>query len=105
MQKRKDEILEFLKSLKEELSKEGIISLGLFGSFAKDSNSELSDIDIVYETSQDFIDRYRGWSAFTFLNHHLRYRIEERFNTHVDLFDLNSSSPLVDKIKKETLYV
>ena len=105
MKNSKTEILLFLKTLKPELYAEGIVSLGLFGSVAKETDTFSSDIDIVYETSDTFINNHKGWSAFTYLNTHLRDKIANRFNTHVDMFDLNSSSLIKDKIKKEALYV
>jgi len=105
MQNNKNEILNFLKILKPTLYAEGIVSLGLFGSIAKETNTPNSDIDIVYETSEAFMHKYKGWSAFTYLNTHLRDKISKKFNTHVDMFDLNSSSALKDKIKNEALYV
>ena len=101
----KDEILNFLKILKPELKSKGIISLGLFGSIAKDTNTSSSDIDIVYETSDIFINNYKGWSAFTYLNTNLRDKIANKFNTNVDMFDLNSSSSIKEKVKNEALYV
>ena len=105
MQNSKNEILQFLTILKPELTAEGIISLGLFGSVAKDTNTEKSDIDIVYETSDKFINNHKGWSAFTYLNTHLRNKIAKKFNTHVEMFDLNSSSSIVEKVRREALYV
>jgi predicted nucleotidyltransferase len=101
----KNEILQFLKTLKPNIMAQGIISLGLFGSVAKDTNSDDSDIDIVYETSDTFINKYRGWSAFTYLNTHIRDKVAKKFNTQVDMFDLNSSSSLKEKIQNEALYV
>ncbi|MEA2073742.1 MAG: nucleotidyltransferase domain-containing protein [Campylobacterota bacterium] len=101
----KNEIMDFLRVLKPELTSEGIVSLGLFGSIAKDTNSDTSDIDIVYETSETFINKHKGWSAFTYLNTHLRDKIAHKFNRHVDMFDLNSSSSFKDKIAQEALFV
>lgn len=101
----KHEILSFLKQIKPELKEQGIISLGLFGSIAKETNKEDSDIDIVYETSNIFIQKHQGWAAFTYLNTHIRNKIEKHFKTHVDMSDLNSSSPFKEKVRKEALYV
>jgi len=105
MQHSKTDILLFLQTLKPELFAQGIISLGLFGSVVKETNNIHSDIDIVYETSDAFINKYKGWSAFTYLNTHLRDKIAKKFNTHVDMFDLNSSSSIKEKVKNEALYV
>jgi len=101
----KNEILSFLKQLKPELASQGIISLGLFGSMAKETNNEASDIDIIYETSDFFLEKHKGWSAFTYLNTQLRNKVENHFQAHVDMFDLNSASPFKDKVKKEAFYV
>jgi len=101
----KNEILNFLQKLKPELKSQGIISLGLFGSIAKDTNTSNSDIDIVYETSDSFIEQHKGWTAFTYLNENLRDKVSKKFNVHVDMFDLNSSSSIKEKIKKEAIYV
>ena len=105
MQHSKNDILLFLQTLKPELFAQGIISLGLFGSVVKETNNIHSDIDIVYETSDAFINKYKGWSAFTYLNTHIRDKIAKKFNTHVDMFDLNSSSSIKEKVKNEALYV
>ncbi len=101
----KEEILKYLKLLKSQLKSQGIIRIGLFGSFAKGTNNKNSDIDIVYETSEDFLQKYPGWNAFTFLNENLRDKIANKFNVKVDLFDLNSQSEIKEKIKKEAIYV
>lgn len=45
---KKEEILKKLKELKPIYEKEGLEILGLFGSFAKDTQNEFSDIDIAY---------------------------------------------------------
>ena len=105
MQHNRNEILNFLKILKPTLYAEGIVSLRIFGSIAKDTQILNSDIDIVYETSDIFINKHKGWNAFTYLNTHLRDKISEKFHTPIDMFDLNSSSALKDKIKNEALYV
>ena len=105
MQHSKHEILLFLQTLKPELFAQGIVTLGLFGSVAKETNHTHSDIDIVYETSDKFINKYKGWSAFNYLNSNLRDKISKKFDTHVDMFDLNSSSSIKEKIRNEALYV
>jgi predicted nucleotidyltransferase len=101
----KNDILNYLQVLKPELNSHGIVSLGLFGSRAKDTNTSNSDIDIVYETFDDFIEEHKGWSAFTYLNENLRDKVSKKFNTNVDMFDLNSSSTIIEKIRKEAIYV
>ena len=51
----KTRLLNYLKSIKEELYKKyGIISLGLYGSYARDEATDKSDVDIFYERDKDF---------------------------------------------------
>ena len=100
-----EEVLLFLKSIKSDLLNNGIKSIGLFGSIAKNKNTQNSDIDIVYETTDKFINKYKGWSAFTYLNDNLREKVKNKFNIDVDMFDLNSSSSIREKVKREALYV
>ena len=46
---KKEEILNKLKELKPIYQKEGLEIVGLFGSYAKDNETEYSDIDIAYK--------------------------------------------------------
>ncbi len=101
----KKDILTYLTLLKPQLIQNGITSLGLFGSFARGNATNESDIDIVYKTSDRFIAKYKGWTAFTYLNENLRDKISKHFNRKVDLFDLNSNSYIKDKVNQGTIYV
>ena len=100
-----EDILEFLEILKPKLSQDGIEALGIFGSFAKNTNTQYSDIDIVYKSSETFRKKFQGWKAFTYLNENLRDKIEKHFHTKVDLFDLESKSAIREKVEKEAIYV
>ncbi len=60
----KNEILQTLKELKPKYEAEGFEILGLFGSYARDEATESSDIDILIDTKQEFLDKYRGFHAF-----------------------------------------
>jgi len=101
----KYEILAYLKEIKSQLSHDGIDTIGLFGSYAKGTQNSSSDIDIVYKSGNVFIDKFQGWSAFTYLNKNLRDKISQRFDVEVDLFDLNSDSSIKSKVEKEAIYV
>jgi len=39
------------------------------------------------------------------LNENLRDKVSNKFNINVDMFDLNSSSHIKNKVKKEAIYV
>ena len=85
----KDEILAYLKELKPTLQKDGIVELGLFGSYAKGTASASSDIDIVIRTSDEFYQKFRGFKAAIFLGE-LRESIENHFGLSIDLCNLRN---------------
>ena len=95
-------ILDYLKSKKEELRKKyGIISLGLYGSYARDEATEKSDIDIFYERDNNFeLD-----SGLEFMN------IDEQLASDlhvskVDFVSLNFMNPIIKHYaKKDFIYV
>ena len=63
----KQQILSYLQVIKNELNKNGIKKIGLFGSFAKDSADLFSDVDIVIKTGDDFVKKHRGIEGFYIL--------------------------------------
>ncbi len=99
-----DEIISYLKTLKQALKTEGIVDIGLFGSCAKDTQTHNSDIDIVYKTTDKFLNKHKGWTAFTYLNTNLRDKVSDKFKAHTDMFDINSDSVLKDKIISQAIY-
>ena len=101
----KKEILEYLETLKLELQEDGIVSLGLFGSFVKGNISKDSDIDILIETSETFMKKYRGWDAFVYIDENIREKVAKKFHKKVDIFDKNSNSAIKEQILKEVCYV
>jgi len=51
----KETILNYLKAHKQNFQKKyGIVTLGLYGSYARDSATKESDIDIFYERDRNF---------------------------------------------------
>lgn len=101
----KEEILSYLSSCKKDMEQKGIKKLALFGSYARDEAREDSDIDIAYESSDDFVMNFKGWDAFVFLDEKLRQKVSDRFHKKVDLFDLSSTSKIKKSIEGELLYV
>lgn len=90
-------ILDFLTTHKSELqTKFGLLKIGLFGSYAKDTASKDSDIDLAIETEKkDF-----------FIREDLRVYLEEVFKTPVDIGYLDSFRDFYKtKIEKEIIYV
>ena len=93
----KNEILSFLKSNKQILlDKYNVTKIGLFGSYAKDTANENSDIDILIQSSKkDF-----------FLRDDLKEYLEMHFNKTVDIGYIDSIRKFYkDKIQEDIIYV
>ncbi|MGQ4872692.1 MAG: nucleotidyltransferase family protein [Promethearchaeia archaeon] len=94
----KEEIINILKKLKQELKDEyKVKKLGIFGSFIKDEQHEDSDIDILveFEKEADLFD-------FTGLGIYL----EEKLNSHVDLIPKNAiKKELKDEIMEHVFFI
>ena len=89
----KREILTALKELKPTYAKEGVIILGLFGSYARDEQTKFSDIDIAYKLDYDkFSTKYKdGFSKLLRLEE-IKKEIQTLFKTPIDLVpDTNKS--------------
>jgi predicted nucleotidyltransferase len=92
-------ILSSIKSKKSEISRYGIRAIGLFGSYARDEQSETSDIDILidFEPDKENFDNYMAV-----------YDIFEKLfkNQRVEIVTKNGLSPYIGpKILNEVKYV
>lgn len=96
----KKEILNKLKELRPFLQKKFYINnLGLFGSYVREENSNLSDIDILIE-----YDETKPFSLFTLID--LENFLTEVFGTKVDLVNKKSIKPaLKENIMNEVIFV
>lgn len=74
----KTEIITTLKKLKPKYEQEGLVLLGLFGSYSRDEANESSDIDILYRIGKD-----RRMSMFRYLKY--LSELEQTFHHKVDL--------------------
>ena len=91
-------VLKFLRQHKAELfERYGVIKLGLFGSFVREEQTELSDIDLAVEIESD--NKFRSFFG-------LKAYLEENLQRRVDLGIESSIKPIVKKyIDKEIVYV
>lgn len=103
----RDSILHTLKQQKAIYKKDGVSIVGLFGSFANDSNHKYSDIDIAYSIdyklfSKKFSD---GFSKIIKLEE-IKKELEKIFQKKIDFVSLNSANEeFIKHIKKELIYV
>jgi len=95
----KSEILSTLKELKPTYEKEGLILLGLFGSYAKDTQTKISDIDIAYKLDYDkFSLKYKDGFAKLLRIEDIKKELQTLFKTPIDLVPDTNKSILKDLI-------
>lgn len=89
-----NKLAEFKKNNSE---KYGILSIGIFGSFARNQASKLSDVDIVVKTKTP--------DPFTIV--HIKESLEEQLKIPVDIVRFRETmNPFLKKrIEKEAVYV
>lgn len=94
-----EEILLFLKANKPYMLKKFHCSeIGLFGSFARNEQSEISDIDILVQFKKDAPDLYN-------LELELKEYLKKQFNREVDVCSKKWIKPIFKPlILKEAIY-
>jgi len=95
----KENVLSYLTSHKHEFhEKYGIIKIGLFGSYARNENNDLSDIDLAIEMNTE---KKNIHTFFAF-----KRELESIFNRKVDVGIESSLKPVAkEELKKEIIYV
>ncbi len=92
------EILKILSAFKEKCAEQyGIISLGLFGSAARDESQDDSDVDIVIKLKKQDLFNMIG----------IKQDLEESLHTNVDVISYRETMNtfLKNRIDKEAIYV
>ena len=95
----KGEILSKLKELKPTYEQEGIILLGLFGSYAKDTQTKFSDIDVAYKLDYDkFSLKYRDGFAKLLRLDDIKKELQSIFHKPIDFVPNTNKAILKDII-------
>jgi predicted nucleotidyltransferase len=96
---KKSEILDQLKKLKPIYKKEGLILLGLFGSYAKDTQTQHSDIDIAYKLDYEkFSQKYIGGFAKLLRIDDIKKELQEIFKKPLELVPDSNKAIMKDLI-------
>lgn len=77
-------MLDRIRMLKKKFESEGFIILGIFGSFARGEETPESDLDILFELSEQFKARYTGWDLYSRIEE-IRHDIESTVGIKTDI--------------------
>ncbi|HNZ28112.1 MAG TPA: nucleotidyltransferase family protein [Spirochaetota bacterium] len=92
-----DIILINLKKIKDQLKLYGVVKIGLFGSYARNENTDQSDIDIIVEFNKDKKNFHNFMETCNI--------IEKSLNKKVDIVTNDSLSPYIKPyIENEIIY-
>ena len=95
----KSEIVSTLKELKPIYQEEGLILIGLFGSYARDTQTKFSDIDIAYKLDYDkFSAKYKDGFSKILRIEDIKKELQTLFKTPIDLVPNTNRSILKDLI-------
>lgn len=98
-------IVDVLTATRPQFEAEGVKLLGFFGSYARGEATEMSDVDVLIETGDEFLRKYRGFRAFARLEE-LKEVLQERLHKRVDLTDRAALGSLgKEYILKSSTYV
>jgi uncharacterized protein len=90
------EILKLLEANREKIKSFGVKQIGVFGSVARNEQTEASDVDVLVELEKETFNAYMN----------LLFFLEELFGRKVDLVMKDAIKPLIrDRILSETIYV
>lgn len=98
---KKEEILNKLKELKPIYQKEGLEILGIFGSYANNTQTKYSDIDIAYKLNYDkFSKKYAGGFSKLLRINSIKEELQSIFKKEVDFIPDSNK-----KIMKDLIHV
>lgn len=90
-------IIDTLKNLKPKYQQDGFNIIALFGSYATNSQNSSSDIDLLYDVDNSFLEKYKGFRSVSKVLE-IQDELSALFHTKIDL---TSPSGLNEKIKNE----
>ncbi|WP_428026973.1 nucleotidyltransferase family protein [Arcobacter sp.] len=98
---KKEEILSKLKELKPIYQEEGLEIVGVFGSYAKETNTKYSDIDIAYKLDYEkFSQKYTGGFSKLLRIDSIKDELKSIFKQEIDFVPDSNK-----KIMKDLIYV
>ena len=97
------DILHKITEIKEQLSAEGFVIEGVFGSYSRDDYNQFSDIDILYDLDNGFKDKYKGFKAIARLDA-IQKQISSILDIEADLVQKSSLGEISAKYILPVVY-
>ena len=94
MSMNRQQVLKRLEEHQQDLQRYHVKRLGLFGSYAREENTETSDLDFIVEFKEKSFDNYMD----------LKFYLEKLFHKQVDLIIEESLKPALKYVKEEAVY-
>ena len=96
-----------IREMKNKYQHEGFEIIGIFGSYARGSADDFSDVDIAYNVDYSRFDKkFKGGFAKLLRIEEIKEELQKRLHIKVDLVSLNSNSNgFKEKVKKDIVYV
>ena len=92
----RSDIIDLLEQNREAMKDFGVRELGIFGSFAREEQTEKSDVDVLVDLKVETFDAYMD----------LLFYLEDLFGLKVDLVMKDTIKPLIrNRVLRETVYV
>ena len=102
----KQALKEHLRILKKKYEKIGFKVIGVFGSYARESETLQSDLDIAYEVDASFVQRYSGWASISKLEEIKREIAQSLGIKKVDLVPIDTPNKTLQRIlQNEMIHV
>lgn len=94
----KYDIIEYIKSHREEIKNFGVEKIGIFGSYAREENTEKSDID--------FLVKFANVKSKYYAYFGLKNYLEDNFHKKIDLCrEEDIKSEFKEEIQRSVIYV
>lgn len=90
------DVVTIVRAIKPQLEREGFKIDGIVGSYAHGDYTDKSDVDILYHVEENFIQKHKGFSAFTRIAE-IKHFLAEKLQKEVDLIALRGLSETAKK--------
>ena len=98
-------LLDKIKQEKQKYLKIGFNIIGVFGSYAKNTQTKESDIDLLYDIEPKFLEQFGGFEAFSKLTE-IKDSLQKALNKKIDIATIdNNSKTFKENALKDIIYV